>query len=643
MKYKICLTSVIWSPDYQNVRRFVSRAAQEEYFGVANLFTSDVPERNLNAGTLVNLSIFVKNGEAGIGSIMENNYAIIKELDTGKFYYYFITNATFDSVNQTRLDLQLDVFQTYYLDMTFGDSMIERAHLNRWDNSGAFSKEINTPLFLRDEIKNVPKRIKSQIESVVSPFTPTNAASEWIDSNVYAWIYAFLDAGTYTWRLQSYSHQMTYRSPRLSQAPRDIVSPYVVICCPILNDSTKSITISGKAFNMDDFFDFVNSNIGHVYTMKVSQITPFSSTNTAVSSVDANTLALTSTGIDVVSTNVGEHIIMFVNNQELRMQYLTKSYTLPQQNITKASIDTYAKDLVANPKAYNNDFRALKIQYGGNAYEFDLQKLYASVSSSGVMNFAYFEVITAEIVPTMIAPIVRSANTNPLYNYAIRDIIGYCSANDFTLPFSKDQLSVFLANNKNFFNQKEQQYILQKSQRAVSGISNLLSSGAGIAGSAVVGDIGGAVKQGFGAVLGLGANIMSSEMQIYYDKQNTQMTLDNMESGVDALAAANSNVFFNLTINDLKILLIESEALPHDLAVAEEDMHENGYVYNRMGNIKDFDSIRKKWNFVKARVEIIKTPVRLPNSVREIVKAAFERGIRFWETDDVRFNQTNLE
>ena len=646
MKYQIVLTSVLWGPDYQNARRFGSRAAQEAYFDVANKFTASVPVRNLDYANFTRLSVLVKTGQAGIGDIMSANYAIIKDVtnaNSPKYWYYFITNSTFDSVDQTRLELQMDVIQSYYIDMTFGESMIERAHLNRWTGN-YLSNAISSQFWAREELRNLPKHIKSFSNCTTSPFAATNNVSKWLDQNVDGWLYAFFDKGNYTFDGQTpIWAPMAYTTIRTGTNSSFVMySPYIVVCCPIMANTSKSIKVNTHEIKMSNFMKFVNDNIAHVYTIKVSQFSPFTIQKQPTCTINGDVLEITSSVLTPIGTN---DFICAVNEQTLGVQYLTYKYSLPQAEHTKTAITTYAKDKNANPKIFNDDYCGLKILYGGNDFEFDIQKLYSarSTSLSLDIDFVGFELLTAEIAPTFItyeAGGVTDAaySTNPKYN-----LLGYLAKNDFSLPYSTSQLETFLANNKNFFLQKQEQYNTQKAQRAVSGISNLLSSGAGIAAAGVAGDVGGMAKQAFGSLLGLGANILSSEIQINYDKANTSYTLDNMQAGIDSLRNANGNAFFNFACNDLRIVIQHLESIEQDKERALEDMYEHGYVYNRMGNIKDFDNIRSNWNYIKARVEIILTPVKIPNEVRNTIKQIFANGIRFWNTDTWNYNQTNLE
>lgn len=644
MKCKIVLTSVLWTPDYQNARRFGSRAEQEQYFCVGTLFTDAVPERNIDAGSFTRLTIKVKTGQAGIGDIMSANYAIIKDATNStspKYWYYFITNSSFDSVDQTTLTLEMDVIQSYYIDMTFGEGIIERAHLNRWNASGKFSRLISSPFYVRDEIRDLPKRIKSTTSCTTSPWQPSNARTTWLNTYVDGWIYAYLDVGTYTYDGESSSVAMLYDKDPGTGSPLEMQSPYFVVCCPIYSSSAASIKINGKALTLASFFEFINANMAHVYNIKVSQFSPFCRSKAPTATVNGTSLEIdTNNNVTTIGTS---KYIGIVTRQFLKTQYISKDYTIPQASIEKSGIDTYAEDLGANPKIFNSDYRELKIVYAGGEYRFDIQKIFGSTSAiSTSVTFVGFELLTAEIAPTFIS-ILPNTLEEAVYPATAQNRIGYMAENDLTIPFSKNQLDVFLANNKNFFQQKQASYTFQRAQAMLSSFKNIISSGAGVAGGVVSGDIAGAVKQGAGAILGVGESIFSNEMSIYYDEQTTKYTLDNMASGVDALANSNSNAYFTLALTDVKILLQELEGLPVDVNRALEDMHKNGYTYNRMGYIKDFENIRSKWNYIKANVEIIKTPVKIPNEVRSAIKAIFARGIRFWNTDNWSFEQINLE
>lgn len=632
MEFKIALTNVFWTADYQNARRFGSRAEQEQYFDVNTLFSSDVPTRNVDFQNLTRMSIYVKAGEAGVTDALQNNYAIIKELKTTpKYWYYFITNATFDSVTQIRLDLQLDVIQTYYLDMTFNECFIERACINRWYGDNLVANKDN--YFLeRDTSVSLPKYIKRTHSCRVSPFSYEDAPdlAQWLNSKLIGWIYAFLDEDTYTYDGVNFDDKLFYQFLNLGSAIGGNVSetPYIVAFAPIFNDANNThITISGKEINIANFNEFIKANEGHVYNLKFSALSPFNSQCTYEISVDNSTLNIIalSTDIRVVGTNKN---IGVLKRQILEPQYLTYTHVLPQFSIKKSTILTYEDDLNANPKIFNEDYQDLKIIYGASEYNYSLQKLYSAGEN---IQFSYFEILTGEIAPT----IITARTSGGLYYDAFYNRLGYLGENDFAIPFSKNQLSVFLANNKNFFKQKELQYSQMRTNYAI----NSLSAASNIILQAGQGQYLGAI----GGAFGIAQSGISTYTSIVYDRANTTLTLDNMKAGVDQLVASNSNVYFNIAVNTCAIVLQEMDAVKIEKDRALHQMHHDGYVINIDGNPKDYDNIRTNWNYVKAQIDIIKTPVKIPNEVRNIIKSIFAQGIRFWNTDNITYHQTNLE
>ena len=70
--------------------------------------------------------------------------------DDNKIEYYFIIEREYINEYNTKLYLKLDVFQTYYFDLSFGkfDSLIDRVHLPRWNETTHLP---NSYLMLEDE------------------------------------------------------------------------------------------------------------------------------------------------------------------------------------------------------------------------------------------------------------------------------------------------------------------------------------------------------------------------------------------------------------------------------------------------------------------------------------------------------------
>ena len=61
------------------------------------------------------------------------NYCYARNADTGKWYFYFITDKQYVNENTTVLSLEMDVFQTYMFDYTLGECFVNREHQDRYE------------------------------------------------------------------------------------------------------------------------------------------------------------------------------------------------------------------------------------------------------------------------------------------------------------------------------------------------------------------------------------------------------------------------------------------------------------------------------------------------------------------------------
>ena len=85
--------------------------------------------------------------------------------DTAKHFYYFINDVQFIAGNTTRFSVQLDVFQTFIYDVTFGNAFVERSHWglrNDFDGYGRTWHNIPEGFDLGNELA-IKKRYKHQI------------------------------------------------------------------------------------------------------------------------------------------------------------------------------------------------------------------------------------------------------------------------------------------------------------------------------------------------------------------------------------------------------------------------------------------------------------------------------------------------
>lgn len=64
------------------------------------------------------------------------NYDYIFLQSQTKDFFYFVTNVLYETQSTTTLILELDIWQTYYFNVTIMDSFVERCHVDRWDSNG---------------------------------------------------------------------------------------------------------------------------------------------------------------------------------------------------------------------------------------------------------------------------------------------------------------------------------------------------------------------------------------------------------------------------------------------------------------------------------------------------------------------------
>lgn len=131
----VMLCSVPWDNSYRDIVRFDDAQAKAEYF--ANI------RDNGYAVMLVNL-VYLKYGEpirlaVPFSGVNHCNYIVVKNQtqpvpdygmpNTPDTFYYFINDIRYVAPNCTELDIQLDVWMTYYERVQFKQCYIERGHI----------------------------------------------------------------------------------------------------------------------------------------------------------------------------------------------------------------------------------------------------------------------------------------------------------------------------------------------------------------------------------------------------------------------------------------------------------------------------------------------------------------------------------
>ena len=173
---KLC--NVTWDSSYRDIVKFVSRETQQAYFG--GLAGETCAPGTMHKPTEPVLVEMPFNQASNWNYLVAyNDYP---ELETPRYWYYFIQGAEYVNAHTTRLYLMLDVWQSFQFDITIGSSYIVRGHIGV-ANERQFDDYGRTYLAL-------PEGLDTGAEMV----TTNQAYKSIVDAQHYS-----LDGGTLDW------------------------------------------------------------------------------------------------------------------------------------------------------------------------------------------------------------------------------------------------------------------------------------------------------------------------------------------------------------------------------------------------------------------------------------------------------------
>lgn len=162
----VTLTNVPWNNDYRDICQFPDASGRtlDEYID-SNVSTNDTVHDISYIKFNVPVRINVPFNKAFMYNYLrvQNPLQPIPGTDILKSYYYFILDVKYVSPNTTELTIQLDVFQSFRSDFTFGNSYIERGHIGianekAFDNYGRDYLTVPEGLDIGGEYLQVAKR-----------------------------------------------------------------------------------------------------------------------------------------------------------------------------------------------------------------------------------------------------------------------------------------------------------------------------------------------------------------------------------------------------------------------------------------------------------------------------------------------------
>lgn len=689
MNYKIAVTSVNFDKNYDNVIRFNSKTERNAYFNIPAIF-EDVPVCNFNASSLLRTSVTARfDAATDLTQLLMSNYCIVQNVEKPEeIYFYFVLSAEQKSGSTIQLQLEIDIFQTFYLDVDFSECFINRAHLDRFNeeveekSNGAYvtfksgDTEDNL-LYESEDIEEPPKRIVSRGKVTWNIFPDNDSANSFLSSHVIAWVYVYIAANE-NFQIKDGDNPLNYNDnypglnlyrqknenaavgggPTIYDYKGGYTTPSRLFVVPIV-EYGYTVKLGNKIWDTVTLQEFIRYSSPYIHSIKLSLMPPFFHTDiygnktTITASVDVGSATIT---INLPSVDLGskpdvnylgtfnidnpDHVALKVWALPLKPQegyfypqldadLITSSDTIRIEDILNSTHDPQF-----NPKMYNDTFRELQISTpDGKTYAYSFQKLNAYKTK---INIKYIENLTADTT-RMFAYVDDPNNPDNLYTKLLgKAYVGALSSADFAMPYSSDQLVEYLAQNKNFYEQTKYNAFMEHMKRMLSGFM-------GIGPSVTKGFAsGGPIGALFGWATGMQqafSDSLISGMSSAQTMKNMEYTADNLRSAPDIVKEASGSAIFNLTLREFQLNVDIYEPLKADKVRINDFMHRYGYTVQRLGKIKDYDHIRHYFNFVMAEVEeVLSDTVNISLDVRDMFKQAFAHGVRFWNPEATMYD-----
>ena len=657
--------NVFWSENDINTRYFESVSDQEAYFDELTRGNfSDLV--NFNMGNNIDTAVVYKDkSDRSVSELLSCNYAVVQELDAEGSVVnsrYFFAYPSQDSGRQLRVVLSLDDIQTNYFKYKnqISPCLIKRAHLNRWVDNGddtiSFNGAVDSPLFEAEPIENANKRMSKRTKMNLFPSTSENVINQWLSENVLGWEYVYLTQGKYNVIKEDASSFQTDLRPIDIFPKGNMSDPYlaldnnrgdkissalVCLCYPIYRKETTTFGASGirnciklktennnnvyvGSFAIDEFYN-KNNNKSNVYARKFSFFPPFTlkAYHNDYCYVDSNNnLVLTEIvsgqsindcfcNLQDVDSFIGLYTGKMFDNQNNPLvavfyktfqdakMLLSQEYEIDNQiKFSKSEVVGALKDVKFNPKLLSEQFQELNVVVGGQKFAYDIQKL-----NKEKIKIGYSEALT----PDLTKGYARIYDTSGVYiKECEENLTGIVYTNDNSLMVDNDQLSQMLANNKNFFLQQ--------------GLN-----------------IGKAVGESVSALF---SGRFDKPIETLFGMVDKSLSIGNMRNAPNQVSNANGNVYFNTIISEFSVYIEEYGLLDVEKQVINDLMFQNGFAFNKIDNIANYDNIRHYFNYIEAEVENISAPIS--NREKERLKQKL-KAVRFWNSDNIQYTYENYE
>lgn len=629
LKYKYALANVWWNKNAQDQPLFRNVNLMNDYFENVRTPWGDLSNFVIKDGVETDTYIIVPE-TMSINEVLNYHYLLVQEIDEEtnepiRILHYF-AEISQDSGNQYYCMLERDVIIDYYILGNVRDrkyTMIYRTHLDRFvyeDDKFKFNGANNSPLYISENIDSDTPLCKHS--SLINlNFSKTNSPSFYQYSKL-EWVYIYFkfpdnhalyhpyfeggvnngytvmcfpyvpntdesylqyNNGTYNWKLSDFLYHNKTLIPYIVNMRIDIVSPFGTLennpnCTLIYKNSySQTFKITDHGYFQNASYSFYNYNDNHGIAVIVE-----------LASI-------------AISNQVNDKLKNILNYEDFPI--LTKEYI------------THHRDYKKEPKIYNGIIKSQINLANNKGKEYNLLSILYNIDEDGkyILNESLVAGITRYYHGIVFGELYNEKNFNNLNENSV--------SIDTSIPFSVDQYETFLAQNKNFYQSAKlnRDYNLTKnlSNSALSLIAGLASGNALSAVSSVAS----------GAFAG-------GDYAVDYKQQEYKM--DNLKNAPTELHNIDGNYLLLDNLTGLAPRFEIWQPLQSNLEKIADYLFFNGYTYNKLGKLSDFDSTRKYFNFVQGDINGL--CYHMNEKGYKLLRDKLLNGIRFWHEEPCNIN-----
>jgi len=635
LHYKYALANVWWNKNAQDQPLFKSELLLKNYFETVRTAWSDLSNfiirDNVNTSTFIEVPTTMT-----INEVLNYHYLLVQELDDNnqevRVLHYF-ADISQECGNQYRCELERDVIIDYYCLGNIRNrpyTMIYRTHLDRYvyeNNKFKVNGSNNSPLYIAEDTQlDTPICDKRKIIN-----TDSNVTSEY--HNHPLWVYVYLNLPN--------NHAMynPYYEDGINQG-------YTLLVFPIFDGIGSNLKVNDVNYiwSINSFLKTQTSILPYILNIRISCSNPFGNIDyincpigyseerqgllanyKSIYNTNANITPGAFNGsyklISYVVDTTTYYTISILNNVYSSNQYTEgkiKDIFGISLSIDKAYIKG-ARSIEKEVKLYNGIIKAI-INFGTtNGNEYNLLSLLYNLDEDAKY----------KLVESLVPGITRCYHglicDTSIYNENnFNNLKQNNTSSDTSIPFSINQYETFLAQNKNFYQSANLRRTYGVIKGTVGNISGMIENG---------------IKKDYSGVFNNFTNSLFAISDVFVDYQQQEYTMDNLRNAPTDIRNLEGNPLLGIKLVGLNPRFEIWKPMQSNLSKIVDYLFFNGYKYNKLGKLSDFDNTRKYFNFIQGDINGI--CYNMNDRAYKLLRDKLLIGVRFWHENPGNINFEN--